>query len=257
MCRETVTEINRSLAQTLRLCGPAVLVKGNDTVVKELSEILLQILTKKHSCQLDVGDEAEEEDTLEESSEYDWLLIDTALDDVVALAVALGPQFTELWPFFEKAVFKFASSQESIERTAAMGTLAECIAAMGDAGTKFTSKFLTVLLRRLTDEDFEVKANASYGIGLLCFHSKDDSAILPKLESIYEKVEPMLDDSSPPRVKDNAVGCVSRIIMRFPGKVPLDQVLPIVIKSLPLQEDFQENKPVFDMIVQLRKLRYE
>ncbi len=37
---------------------------------------------------------------------HDWLVIDTALDVVVGLAVALGPAFAELWKIFEKPVME-------------------------------------------------------------------------------------------------------------------------------------------------------
>ena len=56
-------------------------------------------------------------------------------------------------------------------------------------------------------------------------------------------------------VKDNAAGCVSRLILRFPDKVPLDHVLPVLIDSLPLRQDYGENEVVWDMIVKLCMLK--
>ena len=54
---------------------------------------------------------------------------------------------------------------------------------------------------------------------------------------------------------DNAAGCVSRLILKHQSKVPVDEVLPALVNSgvLPLKEDYQENEPVWTMIVQLYK----
>ena len=41
------------------------------------------------------------------------------------------------------------------------------------------------------------------------------------------------------------------MILRFPDKVPLDHVLPVLIDSLPLRQDYGENEVVWDMIVKL------
>jgi hypothetical protein len=45
--------------------------------------------------------------------------------------------------------------------------------------------------------------------------------------------------------RDNAAGAVARMIVRNVAAVPLDQVLPILIASLPLRHDVLENRPIF------------
>ena len=52
---------------------------------------------------------------------------------------------------------------------------------------------------------------------------------------------------------DNAAGCISRMISKHKTNVPVDEVLPALLNSgvLPLKEDYQENEPVWKMIVQL------
>jgi hypothetical protein len=52
---------------------------------------------------------------------------------------------------------------------------------------------------------------------------------------------------------DNACGAVARMINRCPSAIPLDQVLPIFLQSLPLTKDFEENEPVYKCIFGLIK----
>ncbi|KAF2802319.1 ARM repeat-containing protein [Mytilinidion resinicola] len=248
--RGTVTDINRDLAATLKLCGPALLYTDQGLVVPQVTQQILAILTKRHPCQQDEGDEAED-DVPEESSEYDWLVIETATEVITCLSCALGPGFAELWKIFEKPLLKYASSQESTERSAAVGCIAECIGNMEAACTPYTTGLLKLLIHRLTDEDYETKSNAVYGLGLLCEKSTNEQEILKNYPTIFQKLEPLLDDQGQPRLLDNTAGCVSRMISRHPNHIPVSEVLPRLVDLLPLREDFEENKPIFKMVVQL------
>jgi len=237
----------------MKLCGPAMLMSENGTVVPQIANQLVAILTKRHPCQQDLGDEADDDVLLEESSEYDWLVIDTALDAVTCLSAALGSSFAELWKLFEKPVMKYASSQEAIERTSSVGAIAECIGNMGDAVTPYTSTLMKLLLHRMSDEDPDSKSNAVYGVGLLCEKSNNEQEVLKNYNTILGKLEPLLHGHQPARLLDNSAGCVSRMILRHPSHVPILEVLPRLVQLLPLREDHEENRPIFKMIVQLCK----
>ncbi|CAD6582965.1 MAG: hypothetical protein ASARMPREDX12_001133 [Alectoria sarmentosa] len=245
--RATVTEINRSLAATLKVTGPSLI--ADTTVLKNVTEVLVAIITKAHACQKDFGDE-EDLGSLDGTSESDWVAIDTALDVVIGIANALGETFSQLWKIFEKPVLAFASGSEGYERSTSVGTIAECIKAMGTSVTPFTSHLLKLLLHRMSDEDSEAKSNAAYGIGLLQQGSKNDKEILKAFPTILSKLEPLLQTNEA-RAKDNAAGCVSRMIMRHPSNMPVEQVLPALMEILPLKNDFDENVPVYDMVVKL------
>lgn len=131
-----MTDINRNLAAALKNCGPAVLT--NEKVVEQIASNVVSIMRKQHPCQQDIGDD-EDFESLEESSEYDWLVIDTALDVVLALATVLGPAFAELWKIFEKPIMKFSASSENIERSTSVGVIAEAINCMDHAITPYTT----------------------------------------------------------------------------------------------------------------------
>lgn len=249
LSRAVVTDINRNIAATLKLCGPAILTHAN--FAEQITTILAAIITRSHPCQQDIGDEEDLED-MEESSEYDWLVVDTALDAIVGMALALGPQFGEIWKVFEKPVMKIASSQVSIERSTSVGVIAECTASMGDAVSLYTPQLLKLLLHRMSDEDDETKSNSAYAIGLLITHSSNTKAYLSSYNQILTKLEPLLHTEKA-RTQDNAAGCVTRMIMAHPDKVPIDDVLPVLVDFLPLKEDFEENKPIYECIVGLCK----
>ncbi|ROV89720.1 hypothetical protein VMCG_10335 [Cytospora schulzeri] len=245
--RNVVTEINRNVAATLRACGPAILTQ--DKMVEQTITVLSTIVTRSHPCQQDLGDE-DEQDVEGGSSEYDWVVVDTALDVIIGLAAAMGPQFGELWKIFEKPVMKFASSQENLERSTAVGVLAECSAHMGAAVSPYTPAILKLLLKRLTDVDPETKSNAAYATGQLIYNSTDANTYLPSYTDILAKLEPMLSIDHA-RIKDNATGCVCRMIISHPDRVPIADVLPVLVGLLPLKEDFEENTPVYECLYKL------
>ncbi|KAK3998195.1 armadillo-type protein [Cladorrhinum sp. PSN332] len=246
--RSVVTEINRNVAATLKACGPAILAQ--DDFMKEIVTVTTTIITRSHPCQQDLGDDDEEQE-VEGSSEYDWLVIDTALDAVIGLAIALGPGFAELWKIFEKPILKFAASEsENIERSTGVGVIAECAANMGAEVTPYTEKLLKLLLKRLSDPDSETKSNAAYAAGQLIYNSTASGTYLPHFGTILQKLEPMLHMDEA-RIKDNAAGCICRMIMSNPDQIPISEVLPALVGLLPLKEDYEENSPVYQCILKL------
>ncbi|KAM3079655.1 hypothetical protein ACMFMG_006068 [Clarireedia jacksonii] len=243
--RGVVTDINRNVTSTLKLCGPAILTQPN--FLEKTKDIVSAIINRQHPCQQDLGDfdTPEEEDA--ESSEYDWLVIDTALDLISNLALALGPQFAEIFAEYEKPLKKFASSNTNFERSTAIGIIAECAGHMGAGITPFTKSLMPVLLKRLSDPDAETKSNAAYGTGVLIYHSQDSATYLPSYNTILQKLEPLLQTNHA-RSIDNACGCVARMIMAHPDAVPLNDILPVMVNLLPLKEDYEENEPIFECI---------
>jgi importin-4 len=237
------------LSENLKMTGPALL-NYPDTLSK-IVQTVTNLITRKHNCQSIMDDEDLDEDDLE-STELEWVVVDNAMDVISGLAAALGPSFAELWKVFEKQVLKHASSGESLARSAACGVLAEVVTGMESAVTPFTPSIMQVLLKRLGDEDAQTKSNAAYAIGRLVEMSDDNNTVLKAYPAIMQKLENMLSIKEA-RCMDNAAGCVSRLILKHKAHVPVEEVLPALVNSgvLPLKEDYQENEPVWKMIVQL------
>ncbi|KAJ5708669.1 importin beta-4 subunit [Penicillium malachiteum] len=245
--RATVADINRNMAENLRFCGPALI--ADESVLTNVIHQITDIITKKHPCQQEFDDEDEVAD---ETSEFDWVVIDTALDVVSGLATALGESFSELWKVFERTILRYASSSESLERATAVGVLAECINGMGGAVTPMTSTFLKLLLHRLADEDPQTRSNAAYAVGRLVEHSNADAEMAKEYPTILTRLEQCLQ-MNVSRLQDNATGCLSRMILRNRAAVPIQQVLPVLVDILPLKNDYEENEPLYRMICQMYK----
>lgn len=124
--------------------------------------------------------------------------------------------------------------------------------AVGGLLTINLQQLMKVLLHRLSDEDPETKSNAAYAMGLLCLKSQNQQTITNNYGSILRKLEPLLQDPNH-RMLDNACGCVARMIMAHPNNVPLGEVLPVIANVLPLKEDYEENEPIYTMLVGLCK----
>lgn len=212
---------------------------------------MTNLITKKHNCQQGIDDEDLDEEDLE-SSELEWIVIDNAMDVISGLATALGPNFSELWKIFEKQVLRYASGAEALGRASACGVLAEVITGMTSAVTPYTSSIMNILLKRLSDEDPQTKSNAAYAVGRLVEQSNDTTTLGKAYPQILTKLENLLGIKEA-RCMDNAAGCVSRLILKNKSAVPISDVLPALVNSgvLPLKQDYQENEPVWKMIISL------
>jgi hypothetical protein len=101
----------------------------------------------------------------------------------------------------------------------------------------------------LSDEDDEVRSNAAFATGMLCYFTKEDiSAAYP---SLLTKLAPLFSDQAMPFVTDNACGAVARMIRSRIHAVPMDQVFPALLNAMPLKRDFAENETVFDCLFEL------
>lgn len=231
------------------MTGPSLL--SYPDVLTKIVQTVTDLITKKHACQIDMAEGEIDDDDLE-STELEWLVVDSAMDVISGLAAALGPSFGELWKIFEKQVLRYASGGEALGRASACGVLAEIITGMEGAVTPFTGQIMSVLLKRLSDEDPQTKSNAAYAVGRLVEKSQDDGLIVKAYPQILSKLEPIMRITEC-RCQDNGAGCVARLVLKHKDQVPLEQILPALVNSgiLPLKEDYQENEPVWTMIVQL------
>ena len=219
-------------------------------MLQEVVSVVSLLITRSHPCQQDLGDEDEEQEVDVGSSEYDWLVIDTALDVIVGLAEALGPDFGELLKVFEKPLLKLCSSTEDLHRSTAVGTIAEISKWTGQAITPFTTSLGQALVRRLSDPDPLTKSNAAYAIGLLVLNSSETNTTLPMYNTLWEKLEPLLSVQEM-RITDNVAGCLARMMIKNSDNSFVSEALPALVEVLPLQEDFEENEPIYEYIYEL------
>jgi len=127
---------------------------------------------------------------------------------------------------------------------------------MKGAISSYTQQLYELFVRALNDSDNEVLSNAAFAVGLLVEYSEVDLSgqylqLLGALRPLFNV--PPKAPAARLNAKDNATGAVARLIIRNSSALPLDQVLPIFIDSLPLKHDYLENRPVFRALFELFK----
>ena len=254
LMRNTVTRTLHGLSDLLKKVGPAGVVQSftgeqsnKGAHVDAIANLLVKILKREHPCQADdlsFGDESEES---EEFAELDGLVIAAAADVVAGLSLVLGQQFESYFETFFPLLHGFCRNNSSSDRSMAIGVLAECCDGLEAGTTKFTEELLNLFTQALNDEDFEVKSNAAFGIGVLVANSERDTR--PYFPTILSSLSPLFMSATKTNLIDNLCGCISRMILKAPDAIPLGEVLPAVLKALPLKNDFAENRPVFKMII--------
>lgn len=278
--RTVTTAICDNFAEAIKVAGPIVV--GGESELEQLCGELLMILNKNHPSQTMDDDDYEydgskddNEDNINgESSEYDEVLTDSAMDVVVQLAAALGEKFSPILKTFFSTISKYCTSKSSTERASGIGGLSEIVNGMRQGTTEWTESFLEVLMKGLNDKDLEVRSNSAYGIGLLCYYSQNTDVIrsnymtvLQKLQRLLKKVEKKQrksygnngdnEEDTNERGLANACGCVARMTLRHPDLIPMNDVLPVLISLLPLQDGYEENTPIFELLLDLFQKRNE
>ncbi|KAJ3504850.1 hypothetical protein NM208_g16274 [Fusarium decemcellulare] len=67
---------------------------------------------------------------------------------------------------------------------------------------------------------------------------------------LWEKLEPLLTVNEM-RMTDNVAGALCRMMTKNPDNGFVSQALPAVANVLPLQEDYEENEPIYQCIYNL------
>lgn len=269
--RSVATAMCDCIAEAIRLTGPIALGTADD--LQTICGEALLILGKLHTCQtmededeLDGTKPNEEEQDDGENAEYDYVLTDSAMDVFIQLASALGPQFGPVFQSCQEAIAKYCVSKSATERASGIGAFAEMVNGMRAEVTPWTNQLSELFLQALGDSDLEVRSNAAYGIGLVCYYSEDSElagkyfAILQKLQRLLKKVDKKQrrsrglgdeEDNNSARSLANACGCVARMMLNNQASVPLGEVLPVLLSRLPLHDAYEENTPIFELIVKL------
>ncbi|KAL3195368.1 hypothetical protein MRX96_015838 [Rhipicephalus microplus] len=208
----------------------------------------------KAQCADEEIDEADEQD----EAEYDGLLVQMAGDLVPAMAKALpaerfAPYMAGLLPFFMGKLKRHSSTSD---RSYAVGTLAEVAASMGEEGIgPFCRPLQQIFLNGMRDPNGEVRSNAVYGLGVLIKNARE--ILQPEYPALLEALSTMLAREDNRHAKDNICGAVAKLLLVGVTVVPVEQIFPVLLQQLPLQEDFEENDSVFHCICYLCGIGHE
>jgi len=95
----------------------------------------------------------------------------------------------------------------------------------------------------VAETDATLRQNAAFCLGMLCRAAGPHA--IPHYDVILASLAPLFESSNAPKVIDNAAGAIARMIMANPQAARLPQVLPVLVRALPLRSDFAESPPVF------------
>ena len=235
-----------------------LMIMTDDKPPRNMAEPLFQVLTKlvseKAACQTETNFEQHEGD---DDDDHDAVVMDSVSDLIGTLAKVMGAEFMPVFDSWVKPLLKFAKANRLYtDRSMVMGCFAEVIGEFGAPAIKYADTVLPIIKVGLGDEMEPVRRNAAYAMGVFVEATGDalGGSILPILQAIHPLcVRPAHQQGSDCGGADidNAIAAVARIIMAMPSVVPLGQMLPVLVSSLPLRVDFDEGATIYGMFAKL------
>jgi importin-4 len=230
----TVAKACAAIQSVIEICGPNALIPVANDVLSGAHTILL----KQAPCQTADAMYGEFPD---DDDDHD-VVLQAACDLVGAFARVMGLHFAQYLPQFLPAICEYGkSSRPPSDRSMAVGCLSELAQELNGAVYEhWHTVFRPACLAGLTDDDDSVKRNAAFCVGVCCEHlgeriTGDYPAILQLLGNVFNLHGVDSSDAAAACV-DNAAAAVARMIMASPGHVPMAQVLPVLLRALPLMQ---------------------
>lgn len=249
---ETVGKVCISIQDVIEKCGPHSFA----IIAKECLENTHSLLIRKAPCQIIGEDEGFDDDFDDDHDSY----MTSVCDLVGSFARVMGSHFIQYLPQFIPAICNYAKpSRPSSDRAMAIGCLGELAEEIGvGIADYWKSVYLPAILSGLADEDNNLKRNAAFCAGVSCEVigapiTPDYTELLQTVGTVFS-VDASVGDTNAACV-DNAAACIARMIMTSPSSVPLEQVLPVFLKSLPLKNDMTENETVYTCILGLIEMK--
>ncbi|TXG56874.1 hypothetical protein EZV62_018187 [Acer yangbiense] len=213
--------------------------------MSRLVDATLLLLREESACQQpdDDGDIEDDDDT-----EHDEVLMDAVSDLLPAFAKSMGPHFAPIFAKLFDPLMKFSKSSRPMQdRTMVVACLAEVAQDMGAPIAGYVDRVMPLVLKELASSEATNRRNAAFCAGELC--KNGDESALKYYGDILRGLYPLFGESEPDdAVRDNAAGAVARMIMVHPQSIPLNQVLPVFLKVLPLKEDHEESMAVYTCV---------
>ncbi|XP_022776503.1 importin-4 isoform X2 [Durio zibethinus] len=241
--KEVVAQACMSIADIIKDYGYMAL----EPYLSQLVDATLTLLQEESACQqLENGSDIDDDD-----AEHDEILMDAVSDLLPAFAKSMGSHFAPIFAKLFEPLMKFArASRPPQDRTMVVACLAEVAQDMGAPIASYIDRLMPLVLKELASSSATNRRNAAFCAGELAKNGGESSLkyyndILRGLYPLFGEPEP--DDA----VRDNAAGAVARMIMVHPQSIPLNQVLPVFLRVLPLKEDHEESMAVYNCVSML------
>ncbi|OVA07293.1 HEAT [Macleaya cordata] len=240
--KEVVAQACMSVADIIKDCGYMAI----EPYMARLVDATVVLLQENSACQQAESDSEDDVD-----SDHDEVLMDAVSDLLPAFAKSMGSHFGPIFPKLFEPLMKFArAARPPQDRTMVVACLAEVAQAMGPPIAGYVDTLMPLVLKELVSSEATNRRNAAFCVGELCKNGGEPT--LKYYADILRGLYPMFGESEPDdAVRDNAAGAVARMIMVQPDCMPLNQVLPVFLKVLPLKEDQEESMAVYSCICNL------
>ncbi|CAO2829167.1 unnamed protein product [Amaranthus hypochondriacus] len=249
---KTMTEDDDKEVVAQACMGIADIIKDTgympiEPYMAQLVDATLMLLNEQSACQQIESDSDDDED----DTTHDEVLMDAVSDLLPAFSKAMGPHFAPVLAKLFNPLMKFAkNSRPPQDRTMVVATLAEVAQNMGSPIAGYVDAVMPLVLKELVSSDATNRRNAAFCVGEFCRNGGE--VALKYYGDILKGLYPLFGESEPDNaVRDNAAGAVARMIMVHPEAIPLNQVLPVFLKALPLKEDHEESIAVYSCVCNL------
>ncbi|XP_071445043.1 importin-4-like [Hetaerina americana] len=250
MERDVVMTALDAYCEMLKEGGSSIL-KGEghrDAIINSIKDVL--------QCKVECQDNIEEDDSEsdDEDAEQDELLIECAGDIIPKLGKAMTPDDFSVYfeQFYPLLIAKTKKSCTIAQRSFSIGTISESIEPLSYRVSAYAPNLLNILLNASKDKHEDVRNNAIFGLGELVLHGKE--ALHQQYPAILQALSAAIAKESNAIALDNICGALARLIITNVELIPMEQVFPVYLQYLPLREDFEENKKVFESFSYLYKL---
>ncbi|KAJ8759642.1 hypothetical protein K2173_009289 [Erythroxylum novogranatense] len=239
--KEVVANACMSVADIIRDYGYMAI----EPYMSPLVDATLVLLKEESACQQAEDDSDVDND---DDTQHDEVLMDAVSDLLPAFAKSMGSHFAPIFAKLFDPLMKFAKASRPLQdRTMVVATLAEVAQNMGTPISSYVDRIMPVVLKELVSLDATNRRNAAFCVGELCKNGGESA--LKYYNDILRGLYPLFGESEPDdAVRDNAAGAVARMMMSQPQSVPLNQVLPVFLKVLPLKEDHEESMAVYSCV---------
>lgn len=236
------------------------------TVFEELSNDITDILTALLMQQTKSQMALLDEESLEEEEDHDNVLMDSACELVVEAAKQKVPSFHE--KFHDLAVMLLAYAHESrppADQAMAIGSFAEIIPHLPmDNPSNYqalVNKLMPNALRCLESPYEQQRRNSAFCVGIASFYLRD--LLQEQFGEIVEALAPLCNreneeiGQSTGADIDNALGALARVLMvdNEQQNLPLEEVLPLLLNALPIENDDEEVSTVNNCLAQILSAR--
>ncbi|OQR85004.1 importin-like protein [Achlya hypogyna] len=214
---------------------------------QQISTVAQAILTHAHICQ-DGNDEASEQDEDEEDDDIEGgSVLDNVTELLGSMAKCFGPAFDPMWQALFPFVLQYANGPHpDKDRASILGCFGEVLPEVQNLS--YVPQVLPLMVKACAGENTSMQRNAAFALGTLVKMS--GASLSSQYLQILQALHPLFE-SEDEGVVDNAASAVAKMIMTHQESVPLDAVLPVFLKALPLKADFTETESVFNCLLGL------